>query len=295
MSTSSAYIGADVSKVGEPQSVPVSENCKAWPAASETRSGLVAPKGVLPLRSGAGRSGLFCAGTMGRGQRVKEWQSDVLRHSKRRAVSGGIVRIGFIQKRLQLSRGGVGCDLFIPLASKVFLEPLRELVQLFCREGCDGGFKLLNVHKATIDQSACNGESAVRPGLPMLRNPFAFRVFVLVGWEGLEPSTNALKGRCSTIELPTHPSPRGDFRAVSEIEPFPGRLTRRWEGKRRDPCGKRAIRILARAQVGKRKSASLPKITDGRSSPTLRVPLYLGRSQMWRLPSDRLQSERRRG
>jgi hypothetical protein len=25
----------------------------------------------------------------------------------------------------------------------------------------------------------------------------------VVGWEGLEPSTNALKGRCSTIELPT--------------------------------------------------------------------------------------------
>lgn len=24
-----------------------------------------------------------------------------------------------------------------------------------------------------------------------------------MGWEGLEPSTNALKGRCSTIELPT--------------------------------------------------------------------------------------------
>ncbi len=24
-----------------------------------------------------------------------------------------------------------------------------------------------------------------------------------VGWDGLEPSTNALKGRCSTIELPT--------------------------------------------------------------------------------------------
>ena len=24
-----------------------------------------------------------------------------------------------------------------------------------------------------------------------------------LGWEGLEPSTNALKGRCSTIELPT--------------------------------------------------------------------------------------------
>ena len=24
-----------------------------------------------------------------------------------------------------------------------------------------------------------------------------------VGWAGLEPATNALKGRCSTIELPT--------------------------------------------------------------------------------------------
>jgi len=30
-----------------------------------------------------------------------------------------------------------------------------------------------------------------------------------VGWEGLEPSTNALKGRCSTIELPTHRTPYG--------------------------------------------------------------------------------------
>jgi hypothetical protein len=30
----------------------------------------------------------------------------------------------------------------------------------------------------------------------------------VVGWEGLEPSTNALKGRCSTIELPTRsPAP----------------------------------------------------------------------------------------
>jgi hypothetical protein len=25
-----------------------------------------------------------------------------------------------------------------------------------------------------------------------------------MGWVGLEPTTNALKGRCSTIELPTH-------------------------------------------------------------------------------------------
>ena len=25
----------------------------------------------------------------------------------------------------------------------------------------------------------------------------------MVGWVGLEPTTNALKGRCSTIELPT--------------------------------------------------------------------------------------------
>lgn len=28
-------------------------------------------------------------------------------------------------------------------------------------------------------------------------------VFWVVGWVGLEPTTNALKGRCSTIELPT--------------------------------------------------------------------------------------------
>lgn len=26
----------------------------------------------------------------------------------------------------------------------------------------------------------------------------------MVGWLGLEPRTNGLKGRCSTIELPTH-------------------------------------------------------------------------------------------
>jgi hypothetical protein len=25
-----------------------------------------------------------------------------------------------------------------------------------------------------------------------------------LGWVGLEPTTNALKGRCSTVELPTH-------------------------------------------------------------------------------------------
>ena len=33
--------------------------------------------------------------------------------------------------------------------------------------------------------------------------PYGFRGEGGVGWEGLEPSTNALKGRCSTIELPT--------------------------------------------------------------------------------------------
>ena len=26
----------------------------------------------------------------------------------------------------------------------------------------------------------------------------------MVGWPGFEPGTNDLKGRCSTIELPTH-------------------------------------------------------------------------------------------
>jgi hypothetical protein len=29
-----------------------------------------------------------------------------------------------------------------------------------------------------------------------------------VGWVGLEPTTNALKGRCSTIELPTRQETR---------------------------------------------------------------------------------------
>ncbi len=28
-------------------------------------------------------------------------------------------------------------------------------------------------------------------------------LLMVVGWVGLEPTTNALKGRCSTIELPT--------------------------------------------------------------------------------------------
>ena len=40
----------------------------------------------------------------------------------------------------------------------------------------------------------------------LITNPYiclTFSYFTTVGWEGLEPSTNALKGRCSTIELPT--------------------------------------------------------------------------------------------
>ena len=35
-----------------------------------------------------------------------------------------------------------------------------------------------------------------------------------VGWEGLEPSTNALKGRCSTIELPTRCRRAGEIRGA---------------------------------------------------------------------------------
>jgi hypothetical protein len=38
-----------------------------------------------------------------------------------------------------------------------------------------------------------------------------------VGWVGLEPTTNALKGRCSTIELPT---PQETSRET--IPKFPG-------------------------------------------------------------------------
>ena len=36
---------------------------------------------------------------------------------------------------------------------------------------------------------------------------------ITVGWVGLEPTTNALKGRCSTIELPTP-------RRVSVVDQF---------------------------------------------------------------------------
>ncbi len=38
--------------------------------------------------------------------------------------------------------------------------------------------------------------------MPLVCKPLVIRE-KKVGWEGLEPSTNALKGHCSTIELPT--------------------------------------------------------------------------------------------
>lgn len=38
-----------------------------------------------------------------------------------------------------------------------------------------------------------------------------------MGWVGLEPTTNALKGRCSTIELPTRVS-FSLYRAGSEAQ-----------------------------------------------------------------------------
>jgi integrase len=78
LSTSSAFIRAEVSKVGEARAVPLSENCKAWLATSSTRSGLVAPKAGFRYRFDAVRA---AAGYSVRGHEGEEWQSDVLRHS----------------------------------------------------------------------------------------------------------------------------------------------------------------------------------------------------------------------
>ena len=78
LSTSSAFIGADVSKVGEARAVPLSENCKAWLATSSTHTGLVAPKAGFRYRFDMVRA---AAGYSVRGQGGEEWQSDVLRHS----------------------------------------------------------------------------------------------------------------------------------------------------------------------------------------------------------------------
>jgi len=78
LSTGSAFIGAEVSKVGEARAVPLSENCKAWLATSSTRSGLVAPKAGFRYRFDVVRA---AAGYSVRGHKGEEWQSDVLRHS----------------------------------------------------------------------------------------------------------------------------------------------------------------------------------------------------------------------
>jgi len=78
LSTGSAFIRAEVSKVGEARAVPLSENCKAWLATSSTRSGLVAPKAGFRYRFDVVRA---TAGYSVRGHEGEEWQSDVLRHS----------------------------------------------------------------------------------------------------------------------------------------------------------------------------------------------------------------------
>ena len=78
LSTGSAFISADVSRVGEARAVPLTENCLAWLATSSTRSGLVAPKAGFLYRFDAVR---VAAGYSVRGQRGEDWQSDVLLHS----------------------------------------------------------------------------------------------------------------------------------------------------------------------------------------------------------------------
>ncbi len=78
LSTGSAFIRAEVSKVGEARAVPLTENCKAWLATSSTRTGPVAPKAGFRYRFDAVRA---TAGYSVRGHEGEEWQSDVLRHS----------------------------------------------------------------------------------------------------------------------------------------------------------------------------------------------------------------------
>jgi len=78
LSTGSAFISADVSKVGEARAVPLTENCLAWLSTASRRSGLVAPKAGFRYRFDAVRA---AAGYSVRGHDGEEWQSDVLRHS----------------------------------------------------------------------------------------------------------------------------------------------------------------------------------------------------------------------
>ncbi len=72
-------------------------------------------------------------------------------------------------------------------------------------------------------------------------------LFVMVGWEGLEPSTNALKGRCSTIELPTHRPRRNVLACFARSVPLKKSVGA-------EPRKMRAVELKPSTGLGKRKS-----------------------------------------
>src|SRR6185436_21182716 len=54
--------------------------------------------------------------------------------------------------------------------------------------------------------AARNFRGAVRRPVGLTTSGFRHAVGRMVGWVGIEPTTTALKGRCSTAELPTRDS-----------------------------------------------------------------------------------------
>ena len=63
-----------------------------------------------------------------------------------------------------------------------------------------------------------------------------------VGWAGLEPATNALKGRCSTIELPT----RSEKRRMGSMRYGAGAQGRKMSFAKFAVCGTSGLRLLER-------------------------------------------------
>ncbi len=64
-------------------------------------------------------------------------------------------------------------------------------------------------HARLATVNAC-GATPRTPGLTLI--PLCSK---MVGWQGFEPWTNGLKGRCSTTELPTHASDDGGSKGGS--------------------------------------------------------------------------------
>lgn len=90
-----------------------------------------------------------------------------------------------------------------------------------------------------------------------------------MGWVGLEPTTNALKGRCSTIELPTRRE-RGQFLLnrpdTQPREEITERIVRTFQLENFQPCGGRrgpvALGIVANMQhFPRRQTADFQRAT----------------------------------